>query len=330
MKIFNILIIFILFFTYNTANAKPAQITDTVIMISPDYFQFNNQTAATNAFQHQTNNATVVEKALLEFNGMVNALRLHNIHVITLASRSDAITPDAVFPNNWFSIHQIENGKSALVLYPMLVANRRLERQTLALNNVLKKNNILINKTIDFTYYEHENKALEGTGSLVLDRENKIAYASISPRTNLEALKDFSSKLGYKSIVFKSYDEENKLIYHTNVMMSIGNYFALVCEECIKNKIERRTVLTALKNSHKEIIVISQKQVTHMAGNILQVSSKGRKIKIILSRNAYEVLSKIQKNKLSNFGKFVIVDIPIIEKIGGGSARCMVAEVFYS
>lgn len=313
----------------NIANAELNQVTDTVIMISPDYFQFNDQTSSTNAFQHRSNHKSITKKAILEFNVMVDTLRTHDIRVLTLSSRSDVITPDAVFPNNWFSINRSDNGKNTLVLYPMLVENRRLEKQPIALEHILKKNHITIDRVIDFSFYEKENKALEGTGSLVLDRKNKIAFASISPRTNVEVLEHFANKLGYKAIIFSSYDEKNKLIYHTNVIMSVGDKFSILCDECIKDQQEKMQVIAALKATHKEIISITKKQVTHMAGNILQVESKEKKSKIILSQSAYESLSENQRTMLSDFGELVMIHIPTIEEIGGGSARCMIAEVFY-
>jgi hypothetical protein len=306
---------------------KLKQVTDTLVMISPDHFQFNHQTASTNSYQKNSDANT--NKALNEFQIMVEKLEAHDIRVITFPSRSDATTPDAVFPNNWFSLNQTSDGKTTLILYPMQAVNRRLERQQILLENSLKKNQIAIHQVIDLSHYENAEKALEGTGSLVLDRQNKMAFASISPRTDVDVLADFCHQLGYKAVTFSSYDQGKKLIYHTNVMMSIGENFAVICDECIHDENERVNVISHLRSANKEIISITEQQVSRMAGNILQVKSVNQQSKIILSRTAYEVFTETQKRKLSEFGELVIVEIPVIEEIGGGSARCMMAEVFY-
>ncbi len=307
---------------------KPAQITDTVVMIYPDHFEYNIETSHTNAFQNDIKDFDTKEKALKEFTDMVEILKENDIHVLTLKSKEDK-TPDAVFPNNWFLTLK-DNENMSIVLFPMLNNIRRLERQEDNLKTLLSSNNIKPTKILDLTYFEKSGKALEGTGSLVLDRQNKIAYGSISPRTNKEVLEEFSKISGYKSITFQSQDKDNKLIYHTNVMMSIGDGFAVVCLASITQQQEREEVLNSLKMANKTIIPISLDQVHSMCGNILQVkNSKGDK-KIIMSKTAFEAFKKNkQLQDIEKFGKIVSVEIPTIETIGGGSSRCMLAEIFH-
>jgi hypothetical protein len=305
------------------------QITDTIVMISPDTFQFNEQAAVTNKFQ-QSVGKKESDNPMQEFNQMVALLKTHNINVITLSSVENIITPDAVFPNNWFSTHQQSDGTSLLTLYPMLNKNRQAERGNLdKLKIALKKNNINLSNILDFSYYEKSGKAMEGTGSMILDREHKVAFISLSPRADLELAKEITSKLGYKLVTFTSFDRNDQQIYHTNVLMSIGSKFAVVCDQCIKNDKERSMVIAELKALNKEVITITPEQVHKMAGNILQLGSTKKDIsKIVMSKTAYDAFTPSQKNTLGKYGDLVIVNIPFIEKVGGGSARCMIAEIF--
>lgn len=305
-----------------------SQTTDTVFMVYPDDFQYNVETAGTNSFQNNVQDPLVKEKVLKEFLDMVKVLREHNIQVLTLHSRRDVKTPDAVFPNNWFLT--VKNKETVnMILFPMFNKARSLERQEVQLKKLLFQNHIDISKVVDLTHFEKNKEALEGTGSLVLDRKDKIAYASLSSRTNPKVLKEFSKISGYRVVSFKSYDEKHELIYHTNVMMSVGDGFVVLCAECIKNPQEREKVLSSLRASHKTIILISMKQVHSMCGNILQVNnSKGEKI-IVMSQLALKEFTETQREELRKFGKFLPVEISTIETIGGGSARCMLAEIFH-
>lgn len=301
------------------------QLTNTVVMISPDQFGFNPQTAVTNAFQNKPKDEKETrDAALKEFNNMVQKLRKYNINVLVLKSRTDVITPDAVFPNNWFSSHQ--EGK--IVLYPMLAPNRRAERQPDALKKVLSQVGIDNLRIVDLSDGENRGNILEGTGSLVLDRKNKIAYAMESPRTTKEMFYEWCIKMEYQAIFFHAYDKNSLPIYHTNVVMSIGEGFTVVCLESIKNSMEKQKIIEKLKEDGSALIPISLKQVYSFCGNILQLKpAKGNKI-IVLSETAFEAFSLEQKIQLEKFGELVTVDISTIEKVEGGSARCMLAEIF--
>lgn len=320
----------LILFIIGCAPSNLIQTTDTVFMISPDDFAYNKETAASNAFQH--NDAPFLKtriQAMEQFNAMVEKLQSENIRVIQTKSRKDIETPDAVFPNNWFSTHRDGENGTLIVVYPMLTQNRRAEVRINLLKKKLKENGIKISRTIDLTHYCKQNKALEGTGSMVLDRIHKVAFASLSPRTNREVLEDFCNKLGYRSVVFHSYDKR-KLIYHSNVMMSVGSDFAVICAEGIKEGTERKMVLNELKELGKRIIEISLEQMKHMCGNILELHSiNGKKI-IIMSTSAYNHFSVEQKKELEKSGTVLPFNVHTIENIGGGSVRCMVAEIFYN
>ncbi len=305
---------------------KYSQLTDTVVMISPDQFGFNPQTAGTNVFQHQLSlsKKEVRDKAIKEFRNMVELLESEKIRVLVLGSRVGVITPDAVFPNNWFSHHQ--DGR--LVLYPMLAENRRRERQFLNLKNLLSDVKINHIKEVDFSGDENKGLILEGTGSLVLDRENQMAFAMESPRTTKKEFDRWCLKMGFEGIFFHAQDSTDVPVYHTNVVMSIGREFAVICLESIKSQAEKLLIIKKLTVAGKKIIPISLKQMYKFCANILQLVSIGGSSKIIMSKTAYETLTSGQKTSLEKYGKLVIVDIPTIETIGGGSARCMLAEIF--
>lgn len=295
-------------------------------MISPDQFGFNPETAGTNAFQHKIDieQNELQKKAMEEFNRMVSILREKEIRVLVLPSRRDVITPDAVFPNNWFSSH--EDGK--IVLYPMLAPNRRAERQAKALEEILSQNGIDSLQIVDLTDEENRGKILEGTGSLVFDRKNKVGYAMESARTTKIMFDQWCQLMGYQGIFFHAYDKNSLPIYHTNVVMSIGEGFAVFCLESIKDQHEKRMLKEKLEENGRELIPISLKQTYSFCGNILHLkTTKGNKI-IVMSKNAFEAFTLEQKNQLKKFGELVMVDIPTIEKVGGGSARCMLAEIF--
>ena len=291
-------------------------------MIRPVNFGFNEQTAGSNAFQNRgADQQQVQDNALQEFDGFVNVLRENGVDVTVIGDTPDPHTPDSIFPNNWVSFHNDGN----VFLYPMQAENRRLERR----EDVIAKleDNFTVKRIIDLSRFELENKFLEGTGSMVLDRENKIVYACISPRTNKEVLALFCQQEGYKEVSFHAFDQSGLAIYHTNVLMCIGSGFAVICLESIKDEHEKNAVLTMLKLTHKEIITISFAQMNRFAGNMLEVKNKDGESLIVMSQNAYKSLKPVQKNVLKKYGEPVYADINTIETNGGGSARCMMAEV---
>ncbi|WP_428331128.1 citrulline utilization hydrolase CtlX [Mucilaginibacter sp.] len=298
------------------------QATSHILMIRPVNFGFNEETAGSNAFQTKVaENDTVNEKAQQEFDGMVNKLRNNGVDVIVIDDTPQPYTPDSIFPNNWVSFHADGN----IFLYPMQAENRRLERREDIINRIADK--FKANHIIDLSRFEAEGKFLEGTGSMVLDRINKIAYACISPRTDREVLALFCSQTGYKEVSFNAVDEHNQAIYHTNVLMCIGSGFTVICLDSITDDSERNEVVSILKLTHKEIIVISFEQMNSFAGNMLEVESKTGENLIVMSANAYNSLTDAQRKRLQKYGKLVYADINTIETTGGGSARCMMAEV---
>jgi hypothetical protein len=294
----------------------------TILMIRPVNFGFNEQTAESNAFQNRhAQNDTANEKAQKEFDGMVNILRKNAVDVMVVDDTPEPHTPDSIFPNNWVSFH----GNGQVFLYPMQAENRRLERREDIINGL--EDNFTIRHIIDLSHFEEEGKFLEGTGSMVLDRENKIAYSCISPRTNREVLALFCERAGYTAVTFNAVDENGQAIYHTNVLMCIGSGFAVICLDSIQNRHERIAVKESLESTQKEIIDISFGQMNRFAGNMLEVKNKAGETLIVMSQNAYNVLSEEQKIVLTKYGKLISANINTIESIGGGSARCMMAEV---
>jgi hypothetical protein len=298
------------------------QTTSTILMIRPVNFGFNEQTAGSNAFQNR--NAAqqqVQDNALKEFDNLVNVLRENGVEVIVVDDTKEPHTPDSIFPNNWVSFHSDGN----VFLYPMMAENRRLERREDIIMDL--EDEFKISHVIDLSRFEHENKFLEGTGSMVLDRENKIVYACISPRTDREVLDLFCKQTGYKEVSFHAFDEQQQAIYHTNVLMCIGSKFAVICLDCITDDSERNEVTTILKLTHKEIVNISFEQMNHFAGNMLELKNKAGDCILVMSQSAYQSLNENQKTSLGKYCKLVYTDISTIENSGGGSARCMIAEV---
>ena len=305
---------------------KDSQLTNTVVMVRPNHFGFNPQTAKSNVFQHQVleTEAEVQDKALEEFKEAADLLTKNGIRVLILPSRNDVLTPDSVFPNNWFSHHA--DGK--LIIYPMLAPNRRAERQIDKLKDLLSGSGIQVLETISLTEDEDKGNFLEGTGSLVLDRENRIAFAMESPRTSKQEFDKWCGVMGYEGIFFHAYDSEGFPIYHTNVTMSIGREYAVICLSSVKDPGERKFVEDKLRSLGKEIIELSVEQIYKYCGNTLQVLSSDGSSKIIMSKTAFEGFNALQIEKLKKHGEIITLEIPEIETVGGGSARCMLAEVF--
>jgi hypothetical protein len=291
-------------------------------MIRPVNFGFNEQTAGSNAFQNRNAmQQQVQDKALTEFDNLVNMLRKNGVEVIVIDDTPEPHTPDSIFPNNWVSFHQDGN----VFLYPMMAENRRLERREDIIMQL--EDEFQIKHVIDLSRFEHENKFLEGTGSMVLDRENKIAYACLSPRTNKEVLNLFCSQSGYKPVLFHAVDENGMDIYHTNVLMCIGSKFAVICLDSIADEKEKAEVIASLNATFKEIVAISFAQMNQFAGNMLELKNKAGENLLVMSQNAYRSLNEDQKTTLKKYCKLLHADINTIENNGGGSARCMMAEV---
>ena len=303
--------------------AEPsAQTTDTVLMVSPVAFDYNEETAVNNAFQEEGKESDTAKLAKKESDAYIKMLKDNGINVITVKDTKKPHTPDSVFPNNWFSTHD----DGTLVLYPMFAENRRLERKPAALEAISE--NFGEKKTVDLTHYEKEGKFLEGTGSMVLDRVNKIDYACESPRTNKDVLEDFCDQLGYTPILFKAVDKDGNEIYHTNVLMHVGTEVAVVCLDSIKDDDQRAKVKDSLEKTGKEIVEISFDQMNHFAGNMLELRNKDGDPCLIMSKTAYESLTKKQIGFLESKMKLITPDLDCIETNGGGSARCMIAEIF--
>ena len=300
-----------------------SQITKNILMIKPSSFGFNNDTSGDNYFQKQINNLSQSEirlKAVEEFENMCSILKKNGINIIVFENDENKKLTDDVFPNNWISFHG-----NKYVIHSMYAKSRRGEKNK-SFINTLSTHNFNYTLLNDYTNYELEDIFLEGTGSVVLDRVNKYAYCSISKRSNDELFKLFCDDIGYKPISFKSYDSRGDLIYHTNVMMSIGDDFALVCFESINDKNEMILVKESLEKSGRKIVEITLSQVDSFAGNLIQLGDKKNKI-IVISELAYSSLNNHQKNILSAESKIVNIPIPTIQKCGGGSVRCMIAEL---
>lgn len=302
---------------------------DTILMIRPIRFDYNHETAVNNYYQHVStiDVSEIQKKALQEFDDFVAKLRNYGVEVIVIEDTPNPHTPDSIFPNNWVSFH--ENGK--VVMYPMFAENRRTERRKDIFEVLGKKHNLKVVELVDLTHYELDNRFLEGTGSMVLDRVNKIAYAAISLRTDNEIFKEFCSQFGYKPVSFvanQTVKEVRFPIYHTNVMMCIADVFAVVCLDAVDDVNERQELIEVLENCGKEIIEITEVQKHHFAGNMLQVSSKEGKPLLVMSSNAYQSLNQEQIDRLNSYNPIIHSSLSTIESLGGGSARCMMAEVY--
>lgn len=295
---------------------------NSILMIEPCSFGFNEETAANNFFQQQKDVVSPQENALKEFHDFVAILRSQDISVLTVRDTLSPKTPDSIFPNNWISFH--EGGR--IVLYPMFAKNRRAERKQTVLDAVVKQ--IDIKETIDLTDFEASDKFLEGTGSMVLDRQNHLAYACLSPRTDVDVLDKFCSKMGYRPVVFHAQDQQGNAIYHTNVLMCIADKYVVICLEAIGDEQERAVLRELFKKAGKEIIPISYHQMNHFCGNMLQIENREGKQYLVMSTQAYNALSSEQRNLLSSYNPILHSQIDTIETLGGGSARCMMAEMF--
>jgi hypothetical protein len=297
------------------------QNTSHLLMIQPVQFGFNHQTAVNNAFQ-QNSGQPVQQAALIEFNDFVNKLRAEGVNVLVVEDTLEPYTPDSIFPNNWISFH--EDG--SIVLYPMYAANRRAERKQTVLDAINK--HFKVNRTISYTEAEDKEVFLEGTGSMVLDRTNKIAYACISERTHYSLLTEWCNQMGYKACTFTSTDKRGMLVYHTNVMMCVADTYVVVCLDSIASVAERAMLETTIVQSGKKIFTISLEQMDCFAGNMLQVQNNTGKKILVMSTQAWQALTTEQQNVLENYNAVLHSALFTIEQNGGGSARCMMAEIF--
>ena len=304
-----------------TTDRTDMQTTSHILMIRPVNFGYNAETAVNNAFQVKGGQQDVQNNALKEFDGFVNVLRKNGVDVTVADDTAEPYTPDSIFPNNWVSFHD----DGSVLLYPMYAVNRRAERKQHVLEKIAEK--FSINKKIDLSEYEKENVFLEGTGSMVLDRDNKIAYASLSPRTNEKVLEDFCRQMEYIAVLFHAVDGNGKAIYHTNVMMCVADKYVVVCFDAIPDDEEKIKIINALLQTGKEIIDISLDQMNHFAGNMLQIENKEGEKLLVMSTQAYDSLTGEQKAKLESFNRIIHSPLTTIETNGGGSARCMMAEV---
>ena len=298
------------------------QTTNKVFMVKPVNFGFNPQTATDNAFQKRGYEEYSQENALREFISYISLLKANKIEVIVAEDTPVPHTPDSIFPNNWFTTHS----DGTLVIYPMSAPNRRNERKKCFIDTILK--NFDVKRVVDFSWWESEDKFLEGTGSLILDRNNKIAYAGISPRTSETVLEDFCKKMGYTPITFHSYDRNGVLIYHTNVMMSLGEEYAVICLESITDEQERNRVYDSLVRTGKKIVPITHTQVENFAGNMIGLKGGDGKDILVMSASARKSLTPQQATELGKMNRILSPQLDFIEMNGGGSARCMIAEIF--
>ena len=295
-----------------------------IMMVRPKHFGYDPQTAASNAFQQKEEGGAISgiqQQAVAEFDRMVEILRGEGVDVLVVEDTNEPVKPNAVFPNNWISLH--EDGKA--ILYPMLVENRRKERRK-GILDLLRSEGINIREVVDLSFYEPEGKYLESTGSVIFDYENQRFYACLSERTSSEVLGRLSEITGYQSLVFEAFDKNGFPVYHTNVMMCIGSGYAVVCTESIP-KGQRQKVLTSLESTSHEIVPVTMDQMYAFAGNMLEVQNKqGEKI-LVLSETAIKSLTSGQKEMLTQYARLLSIPIPTIEKYGGGSVRCMMCRV---
>jgi len=291
-------------------------------MVRPARFDFNEETAQNNYFQQASDSESVSEKAVEEFDTFVRLLRSSDVDLTVVQDSPKPWTPDSIFPNNWFSSHIT----GELVLYPMFAENRRKERKQKVLELLRRKMNH--RKVVDLTHWEGENEFLEGTGSMILDRDRRVAYCCRSPRTSEKVLAEFCSRMNYDAMLFDAVDAQGNAIYHTNVMMEVGTQVAVICLEAIRDEGERQMVVSRLTAAGKIIVEITLDQVTHFAGNMLEIKSRSGQPLMVMSASARRALTPEQEGVINTFSRILSAELWTIETHGGGSARCMLAEIF--
>jgi len=293
----------------------------TIMMIEPVSFGFNEETASNNYFQQNTHIEDAQTKALKEFQQFVDRLSSHDVDVLVVKDTPSPLTPDSIFPNNWISIHE----EGIMVLYPMFAKNRRMERKQTVIDAV--KETIDVKEIVDFTHFENSKQYLEGTGSMVLDRQNKIAYACISERTDKDLFASFCLKINYTPMLFHAHDQNGLMIHHTNVLMCMADQYVVICLDAIYDQVEKEKLVEQFNATQKEIITISFDQMNHFCGNMLQIKNKHGLHFLVMSTQAYQHLTPEQVNRLETYQPIIHSDITTIETLGGGSARCMMAEL---
>lgn len=304
--------------------ALEPQAAKAVLMVRPAAFASNPETLASNVFQIESvATQAIAMHARAEFDAVAGALTAAGVRVHAFDGRAERDCPDELFPNNWVSFH----ADGTVVIYPMLAPSRRRERRTEILDSLEREHGYTVTRTIDLTAHETHGRCLEGTGSLVLDRINKVAYACRSPRTHERALDDFAERLGYTAVVFDAVDQSGSRIYHTNVMMSVGTKFAIVCSEAIANSAVREATTRRLDDAGRDVIEITLDQMHAFTANLVELEGRDGTV-IALSARAYAALEDVALKRLERYGEVVTAAIPTIETYGGGSLRCMVAEIF--
>ncbi len=305
--------------------AREPQLASTVLMIRPVRFESNPLTAASNRFQAKPAESPAEQQAaaLQEFTGLVAALRDAGIEVIVVDDTPEPHTPDAIFPNNWISLH----ADGRVVLYPMEAENRRVERRRDVIEYLGAECGRHVSEIVDLSGHEDRGHYLEGTGSMVLDRANRIAYACVSSRTHLDPLGDFAQQMDYDVVTFEAVDESGVPIYHTNVLMNVGEELAVICADAIPRKTQRDAVLARLRATGHDVVTLSYAQLGAFAGNMLELRNRDGQRILAMSRQAYDSLDEEQRATLAANGRIVSVAIDTIESAAGGSVRCMLAEV---
>ena len=301
------------------------QITDTILMVRPAAFGPNEETATTNFFQSPTqkvNGQSLQQSAIKEFDNMVEILGKHDINVLVINDTSVPVKPSAIFPNNWLST----SPEGIISVFPMYAPNRRSEKREDILNLLAEK--FVVKDVQDWSEFEVEKKFLEGTGSMVIDHDNKVIYTCYSPRTDISVLEKFANANKYRAIAFLATDKNGHPVYHTNVVMTLGENFAVLCEEAIEEEWELIAIRQLLDSSGHDVIRITKSQMHSFAGNMLQVqNNKGKKF-LVMSETAFNSLYDNQREELSAKNNLLPIPIPIIEQTEGGSVRCMMAEIF--
>ena len=293
-------------------------------MIRPVHFAFNEETAENNAFQIRSNEQDAHAKALTEFDRFVSLLKNNDVDVLIVEDTPQPHTPDSLFPNNWVSFHD----DGTLLLYPMYAPSRRAERKEHVLEKIYSQ--FEVKQRIDLSHFEKSDLFLEGTGSMVLDRENKIAFACLSPRTDKTLLEVVCKALNYQPAVFTAVDSNGQRIYHTNVMMCVADKYVVICLQSISDPGERENVKRIIQQTGKDIIEINYDQLNHFAGNMLQIENKEGEKLLVMSTQAFQSLTKEQVQKLDGYNRIIHSPLTTIETNGGGSARCMMAEIHLS
>ncbi len=302
-----------------------SQLASTVLMIRPVRFESNPETAESNRFQGRTGASAAEQQqaASAEFDGLVAALGEHGVTVLVFDDTPEPHTPDSVFPNNWVSFH----ADGRVVLYPMEATNRRLERRLDIIEQIGDEHGFAVSEIVDLSGHEGDGQYLEGTGSMVLDRSGHLAYACLSSRTHLGPLGDFAQRMDYEVVSFDAVDRDGVPIYHTNVLMNVGEALAVICDEAISREDQRAAVLQSLQDSGRKIISLSYDQLDAFAGNMLELRGPGGGRLVAMSQQAYDSLDDEQRRTLRDNGEVLAVPIDNIEASAGGSVRCMLAEV---